>query len=866
MAAEDKPQKGDARPLIGREAELEALAEALREARLLSLLGIGGTGKTSLAAALVGRPAVQEAFPDGRRWVSLEPLRGRPELEATLAEALDAPLAPESAPVDALAEAIGARRLLLVLDGCEPVAGPCAELASALLTRCAGLTILATSRIPLGAPEERAWQVRPLALPEGEDADAVRRSAAGALFAARAAEARPGYEITDENAAAVAAICRRTDGLPLALALAASRVGLLGSAQLAARLEDAIGLLSSDAVELPPRQRRLQAVLDWSHEQLPEPARDLLLRTSVFASPFDLEAAEALRAEGPTPERALDELAVLRAHAQLEVLPSGGGRPARYRLLDPLRQHARAALAEQGGSEAARGAHLRYWRGWAEARFGLRGAGIEPESLDRCAEAAPDLRAALAWAREDGDRRDGQALAAAMTPYWQHRGFLLEGRGALEGLLDGDDAKSPERAAALHALARIAAQMGDHFVARDRAMEASALFGRLGRPEDRVGPRVDLSHALIWLGEAEAARKQLAAALAEAEEAGDDAGRARILHSLATEAQERGDAAAARAHFEAALPLRRSLGDTADLAITLNNLGNLLMDQEPAAARRHFAEALRRYEALEDVYGAARVQANLGLLETYEERWPEAEGHLRGALARFREIESAPGVCVSLINLSELLLRRGRHAEAIAALRALFDELDEERALFLLEESLRLAALALAREAPSAEDAALALQLLAAAEAQRVTDGDSATREDAALTERTADALEARLDPARAAAAREAGAALEARAALELARTALAERETRRAAPESLPLRLPDELSGPYGRLTPRETEVVGCVLRGLTNEAIAGELHIAVRTVETHLTKVMTKLDVQNRAQVAAWAARRGVAQEGRG
>ena len=435
---------------VGRERELAEAAALLRDARLLTLTGAGGCGKTRLALQLAGQRG--EDFADGVWPVELAAL-GEPELVGpAIAQALDTRLASDRAPEIALAGHIGDRRQLLLLDNCEHLVEPVARLAEALLSRCPNLTVLATSREPLRIPGEVTWRVPSLSLPRlvsGAPAEESLAAESVRLFATRAAQAAPGFELGDDNADAVASLCHRLDGMPLAIELAAARVSVLTPAQIVERLDDSLDLLSAGARTAMTRQQTLRATLAWSFELLEAGEQVLLRRLAVFAGGFGLEAAEDVGAEDPL--RRSEAVAVLgRLIDKSLVHVEEGSDDRRYRLLETVRQYAVERLEEAGERSAFERRHRDWYVALAEsdptpagelpARTTLRG-------LDRERD---NLRAALASALV-ADPRGGAAsccrslafLADARLP---RRGVSLAhrrpGRGAR---VDGGARPRPAR-------------------------------------------------------------------------------------------------------------------------------------------------------------------------------------------------------------------------------------------------------------------------------------------------------------------------------------------------------------------------------------------------------------------------------------
>ena len=442
-------------PLVGRESELDDIVHAVTRARLLTLTGPGGTGKTRLA--LAAARAARESFPAGVCWVELAQIEDPGIVAATVAGRLGVPDAPGQDATDAAAEYLADHEVLVVLDNCEHLAGTTAVLAESLLAACPALTIMATSRETLGVEGELNWQVPPLSLPEvlgsglALTASALASSDAVKLFEQRAQLVRPSFHVTDENAAQVASICQRLDGLPLAIELAAPRMRIMSSAQLAERLDDIFDLLIGGARSAPPRHQALRATLDWSHDLLDADERAAFRRLSVFAGGFTLEAAERVAAGGDIkPASMLELLTRLADKSLLRVEHSQGD--YRYHLLVTIRDYARDRLTEAGESDSVRRAHLNYFTELVEtaaARIGsveAEGNGLELE-LDRLDTELPNLRKAFECAQESGDPVAALRIAGPLDRYAYLRGRYAEIRQWLDAAVtSGPDAPAGLRA------------------------------------------------------------------------------------------------------------------------------------------------------------------------------------------------------------------------------------------------------------------------------------------------------------------------------------------------------------------------------------------------------------------------------------
>ena len=524
-------------PLVGRGRELDALRRRLlgppapalsgtpadrapaaapgAAARLVTLTGPPGIGKTRLALAVAA--SLVEAFPGGAWLVELAALADAALVPQAVAAALGVPEEPGRPLPATLAGALRPRRLLLVLDNCEHLVEACARLAETLLAACPRVQVLATSREALGIAGEVPFRVPPLALPPGAAAapgggvagpstaaEALTAYAAVHLFVSRAATLVPAFAVTAQNAAAVAQLCRRLDGLPLALELAAARVPLLGVDGLLGRLEDRFRLLTGGSRTALDRHRTLRSTVDWSYALLTPSEQVLFDRLSAFAGGFTLEAAEAVCAAGAdeAPARSLlgatEVLDLLgRLVDKSLVQADGQGRPdgaVRYRLLETLREYGRERLAASGGAEATHARHAAHFLAAAEAAAPHLHGPAQAAWLDRLEADHENLRQALRWLIDRSEAAAGMRLAAALRLFWLVRGFRREGRGWLAALLalpdaSGGDVPPGVRGRALLTAGFLAGHDGDRDAARERCRASLALLRAHG---DRPGTAFSL--------------------------------------------------------------------------------------------------------------------------------------------------------------------------------------------------------------------------------------------------------------------------------------------------------------------------------------------------------------------------------------
>jgi predicted ATPase/serine/threonine protein kinase/Tfp pilus assembly protein PilF len=572
---------------VGRERELARVAKLVETCRLVTLTGPGGTGKTRLA--LETGNAMRAQFHGGVHFVPLSTIADPDLVADAIAQSLSAVATPLSA-VAAVKGALRDAEALLLLDNFEQVSAA-APLVADLLAACPRLKVIVTSRIALRLAGEHQFPVPPL------DEAAVR------LFVERAQAVLPDFALTDANASDVARLCRRLDGLPLAIELAAARSNLFSPATMLARLEAHQDVLRTPAPDRPARHRSLRQTMDWSYHLLAPPEQSLFRRFSVFAGGATLEDLEQLCSKLHD-ERidALDGLATLVEHSLLRRQESSGGEP-RFAMLDTIREYSQERLREAGEERETRDAHARIFLALAErAEPELTGA-RQVEWLNRLEAEHDNLRAALACFEECGDGPSAMRFGAAIWRFWLVRGHLADGRKRLDHLLSLPDggADANVRARVLNGLGTMAHTQGDNWVAREVLAESLRLFRESG---DRRGIASVLNN-LAWVA-CEMTDLALAGELSTEglrlnRELGDQRGTALALNNLGWVAVYRDDFATAREYFEQSLALRRATGDRRGVAFALSNLGWVTFSLGDAeAAETMLADAERILEAVND--------------------------------------------------------------------------------------------------------------------------------------------------------------------------------------------------------------------------------------------------------------------------
>jgi len=612
---------------IGRESEIAEVKALLGGSRLVTLTSVGGTGKTRLALQVVGE--VLEDFPDGVWLVELASLSDERRAAQVVAFVLDVTEEPGKPVIEALVKSVRDKRVLLVLDNCEHLLQGCAEVAKRLLQAGPHLRILATSREPLHVPGEAVYRVPAMATPQ-----AIR------LFVDRARAAVGTFESTPANAQSIVDICRRLDGIPLAIELAAARVRALSVDKIATRLDDRFKLLTGGDPTAMPRQQTLRASIEWSYELLSAPERMLLRRLAVFSGGWTLEAAEAIAGGGEV-EQSASAVEIL-ANLVEKSLVAVDSRGERYHLLETVREYALEQLRESGEEDAVRDRHLAFFMDFAsKARPELVGP-QQASWLARLDQERENLLSAHAWcARATEGQEMGLRLVATLKQYWLRRGLL----GLAYGVM-------------LEALARAP-----------------------GRSRPRCRTLFDAGQIGFFMGLYGEARSHLEESIAIAREVGEKLVAGSALQPLGMACLGQGDLAAARSHLEEALVRARELEDPRNIAAAVNARAQLhRVEREFDAAEPLFEHVIDLARELEDRESIAIGQLNLAMTSIERGRGERARDLLREAIAIVEATASRPAgqsvleVCAGLAGQCDEWEKAARFygaAEAVAALTSL---------------------------------------------------------------------------------------------------------------------------------------------------------------------------------------------------
>ena len=785
---------------IGREKERAELMRLLATARMLTLTGPGGVGKTRLAFQVACD--VLQGYRDGVWVVELGALTDSQLVPHTVAAALGVIEQSATALSATLADALRRRRLLLILDNCEHLVGACAELAGMLLRACPDMRVLATSRQPLGVAGEVVWRVPSLSLPvfdrappcELGDAEAVQ------FLVDRISTGLPQFALDETTSPQVAAICRQLDGIPLALELAAARVPSLGLVALVERLCGRLRLFIGAERSVPMRHQTLYATLEWSYGLLNRSEQQVLNRLAVFAAGWTLEAAEVVCATGDVGIDMVPELLGRLVDKSLVQVDDQVDGSRRFRLLEMVRQYAHEQLEQVGEYERAGLRHASFFQALADQVCVETVKASMARWLDRAEQEHDNFRRALEWLIQHRETERAQKLAADLRRFWYMRGYLSEGRSWYGRVLALPGSATTERCLALIAAALLCREAGDYVAMRSLNEQAFEIARSLDDPGLQ-------GLALNGLGQL----AQLEGRFAEARITTDEA---RRLHQLA--------------------------GDSVWVGLATHHLAQVARDVGDYVSARALAEeALAGFIEVGYTLGTAFARNVLGWICYLEGHLARGAALLEQALNTCRDVGERRGIGENLYHLAHVALEQ---KDMVLARARLAECLDTQEALGH-RRGLALGLEGCARFASQSQRTALALRLAGAAAALRTAVGAPISHSDSALLERWLALARTTLSAECQAVAWASGYALQSKEVLREARTLLT---SARRSP-----------SGFAAGLTAREVEVLALLARGRSNKEIGEHLVLSSRTVERHVANVYAKIGAQGRADATAFALR---------
>ncbi len=661
---------------IGRERELREVKQLLSTTRLLTLTGPGGSGKTRLALQVAAEAI--EQFPDGVFFVALAPITEPGLVASTIAQTLGVAERAGQSILDSLKEYLQARHMLLFLDNFEQVISAAPRLVE-LLAACSQLNLLVTSREGLRVRGEREYPVPPLALPnltELPRLESLSQYASVELFVQRAQAIKPEFHLTNETAPAVAEICYRLDGLPLAIELAAARVKLLPPRAMLARLEHRLEFLTSGARDLPARQQTLRNAIAWSYDLLDENERKLFRRLSVFVGGCTLDAAEAVARDNVERERGserapgsvLDQLSSLLDKSLLREVEAANGEP-RFVMLELLREFGLEQLEASGEQETIRHRHANFFLALAEQAEASLESGEQLEWMNRMEREHDNLRAALEWSKTAEDAGElCLRLAGTLGLFWEVRGYFSEGRERLSAVLSikTAQARTAARAKLLARAAELAFRQSDYPATVSFAGESLAISREIGDKRGIASALIKLGNAATEAGDYATAPGFLEEALTIWRDLEDNHGTARALINLGWAALRSGDYQLADERLEEALILSRELGDTRGIGFALSGLGEVALRQgDYARATRLVEESLELRRQIGNKWGVGVSLGTLGWVAMREGDWNRAVARLGESLEVRREIGDKSGSAWCLERLAEVAMAEGQAEKAV---------------------------------------------------------------------------------------------------------------------------------------------------------------------------------------------------------
>lgn len=796
--------------LVGRVHEIEQVMDLLRsgEARLITLTGPGGVGKTRLALQVAAQ--ARGLYGHGAFFLPLADISDPALLLPHIAQTLGVVEKAGETTLQALCTAMGSRHMLLILDNFEQIL-PAGPTVLELLQCAPRLQVLITSRAALRVYGEQEYPVTPLSIPRSSaeaSLEALTQYDSVRLFIARARAVKPGFSVTSSTAPAVAEICHRLDGLPLAIELAAARIKLLSPRALLKRLDRSLPLLTCGAATLPYRHQTLRDAIAWSYNLLTEEEQRVFRCLSIFSGGCTLEAAQAVcgpgrvlteSAQEPEGGGLLDTLSALVDKSLVRHTEQDDGEP-RFSLLETIREFSWEQLESRGEDETAAGRHIDYFTALAEQSLSELLRSNQASWLEKIALDYDNMRAVFARVFRSGDAKAGLRLGVALWNFWNMRGYGREGCDWLKQALEqAEDAPDGLRAQALRTFADLSIKLGDYATSR-RCLEQ---------------------------------------ALAICKDLGDKHGTMRALRGLANTARLQGDFASARTLFEEAALLSRELGEVTNLSLILSGLGSVVfMLGRQEEARRIYQEALELHRALGNTHGITIVLHRLGTLAVAQGNIEEGRALHKQALDLSQKLRDDAGIARSLLALGNLAADEGDYASARSLVsRSLELRLKAGNKRTIAEKLLALAVVDRERSEP-----ARLVTLLAQSDALFASVNAGFAPHEEALKAKWLGFARTMLDSTEYVAAWERGVSMSLDDAVALALGPASSNDIDTPA-DQWPL-----TSEPAVHLTSREIEVLRLVAVGLTNPGIAAQLHVSINTVQTHMRSIFTKINVTTR------------------
>lgn len=840
---------------IGREREIAEVKRLLTTTRLLTLTGAGGAGKTRLSLRVAAE--LRGDFSDGIWFIELAPLTDPHLVPQAIAYAMG--LRNESArPIlDMLNEHLEAKNVLLVLDNCEHLIDACAKTAYALLRHSPRIKILASSREALNISGETAYPVPPLSIPDPQHLpppETLSQYEAVLLFVERALSAQPAFGVTNANAPAIAQICQRLDGIPLAIELAAARIKALKPEEIAARLDDSFHLLTGGSRTAPTRQQTLRAAMDWSYSLLSQPERVLWRRLSVFSGGATLEAVEQVCiGDGIAKQDVLDLLTRLTEKSILIVDTSGEA--TRYKLLEIIRQYANAKLGESGEHENAQNRHLDYFMQLAEQAEPKLVGSEQLTWFNRLDNEHDNLRTALNWSGNADRAEKGMRLGGSLYRFWLMRGFWREGYLQLDKLLkeEGAEKRTLGRGKALKVAGDMAGMIGAAKISQQLFAESISILreqGVEGRPwlENALG----ILAFLFVFTDLETAHAYAEETEKLCRESGNIPDLAQAFLVLGNVARWECDFPTALRHLEQTQELYQGIGDKRGMTAAINTLAWTWINQGDLDKAKHFVEqSLAISQEMGNKYHKASALMLNAIISEIRGR-DEAEQQLDQAAEKLRELENNTYLSLGLSHLGRLHLKKKHFAAAHSVLSQSLVLSHKIAAKYFIPYVMDSFAFLFS----AANQPQRAAQIFGATEALRDEFGTPLSPGYRIVYEPYLASTRARLDEKTFSVAWAEGRSMNLDQAMAFALEEIEIPET----PDAPVPSLPQAAKEKYDGLTAREREVAALIALGKSNREIADTLVLSERTIEGHVSNILGKLGFNARSQIAVWVTQKGL------
>ena len=848
---------------VGREKELADVKKLMYGAHLLTLLGSGGVGKTRLS--IQAGSEMLDQYHDGVWFVELASIFDPLLVPYTTATTLGLREERQRPVIDILCDYLREKKMLLILDNCEHLVDACARMADQILHAAPATRILASSREALGIGGEVTYRVPSLGLPDPSHLppfESLSQYEAVKLFIDRATSAVQTFTVTNDNAPALAQVCHHLDGIPLAIELAAAKIRVLSVEQIAKRLDDRFKLLTGGSRTMTERHQTLRAAIDWSYNLLPFEEQVLFRRLAVFVGGWTLEAAEPICSDESV--KSEDVLALLEQliNKSLVIKEEIEGE-SRYHMLETIRQYAYEKLLESEETAQMRDRHLDYFRTFAEkAETGILNAD-QVAWLKKLDHEIDNIRLALDWSQQDR-AEDGLRLGSAIWRFCLRYSYTNELVEKLNQLLQHPQGirRTAARAKTLYILTILAVwQSGQRNYARQHALaeECLAIYRELGDPKGEAAALYAMGVGENQYGDPDAL-SFLLQSLALYRAIND---KTEICDVLIVISQVSTDPIQRQSCLEEALALARQRGDAVTMAGALDNLGNLAMDMRNLSQSRSYFEESLKVQLPLGAPGYITTLKYFVNVAMYEGDFLQA----RALCNEVRSLSEKAGMTMtwqylwSLANIGEIELREGNIAQAKEIFSLAIQQFQKANRLdgviYIIEV---LASLNVNQGQPEC-----AARLFAWADAMREKIDDQRPPMEQDSVDKDLAVIHSQLEEAEFAKFSEDGRALTMEQAIALAFAPVEESKLTRRIESNIPVFRPSQREAEkqkYGGLTSREREVAAQIAQGKSNQTIASELFVSLKTVEAHVTRILSKLGFTSRAQIAAWAVAKGLAQ----